>query len=76
MMKKIELILDLERDGKLIELFRGGFISWKLMRDKDIFLTFDAKVKQGMKQSKAINETSIQFDIDALMVRRAIKSFR
>lgn len=75
-MTKIELIIELENDGKLIELFRGGFISWKVLRDKDIFLTFDAKIKQGMKTSRAINETSIQFDIEPLMVRRAINMFK
>lgn len=75
-MTKIELIINLEKAGTLNELFKQGFVSWKIMRDKDIFLTFDTKLKMGKSNAKAINETASEFDIDALMVRRAIKSFK
>lgn len=75
MKKTTQVILEMAENGTLREMIRAGLISWKVARDKDIFLTFDTKVKTGKKRSVAINETISEFDLDAMLVRRAIKMF-
>lgn len=70
---KFSLILKLDQSGDLWELFKGGFIGWKVLRDKDIYLTYKTKVAMGMGSTEAVKETANEFDVTDILVWRAIK---
>lgn len=67
-------ILKLEQSGDLISLFRDGFISWRLMRDKDIYLTYSTNyTTNGNKKTKAVQDTAVQWKISDDYVWKTIK---
>lgn len=67
-------ILKLEQTGDLIQLFKSGFISWRLMRDKDIFLTFQTNyTTNGNKKTKAVQDTAIQYNVSDDYIWKTIK---
>lgn len=67
-------ILKLEQTGDLISLFRDGFISWRLMRDKDIYLTYSTNyTTNGNKKTKAVQDTAVQWKISDDYVWKTIK---
>lgn len=68
------LLLKLEQNGDLFLLFKAGFISYKILEHKDIYLTYDLHRKQGMRKMKAIKKTADQFDISDITIFRIVKS--
>jgi hypothetical protein len=68
-----ELIIELEKSGKLIELFKGGFISWTVLRDKDMFLTYQVHKLTGLNKTKAVKRTADQFDVSDNVVWVALR---
>ncbi len=57
------LILELERNGQLFELFKGGFISWTVLRDKDIYFTYLTHRQTGLNKTQSVKRTADQFDL-------------
>lgn len=68
------LLLKLEQTGDLFLLFKAGFISYKILEHKDMYLTYDSHIKRGMKHSKALQKTADQFEVSDMTAWRAIKS--
>ncbi len=58
-----ELILELERSGQLFGLFKAGFISWTVLRDKDIYFTYLTHRKKGLNKTQSVKRTADQFDV-------------
>jgi len=58
-----ELILELERTGQLVELFKSGFISWTVLRDKDIYLTYLTHRQTGCNKTQSVKHTADQFEV-------------
>ena len=67
------LLLKLEPTGDLFLLFKAGFISYKILEHKDIYLTFDSHIKQGCKKTKAVQKTAVQFKVDDMTIWRVVK---
>lgn len=66
-MKLNEDLLQLSKQGALIRLFRAGHISYRVVRDVDIFLTFlthytTDEGKEKGKKSRAVQATAVQFN--------------
>jgi hypothetical protein len=68
-----ELILELDKSGQLLELFKGGFISWTVLRDKDIYLTYLAHRQTGLNKTQAVKRTADQFDVSDNVVWVALR---
>jgi hypothetical protein len=68
-----ELILELDKSGQLFELFKGGFISWTVLRDKDIYLTYLTHRQTGLNKTQAVKRTADQFDLSDNVVWVALR---
>lgn len=68
------LLLKLEQSGDLYLLFKAGFVSYKVLEHKDIYLTYDLHRKQGFKKMQAVKKTAVQFNVDDMTVYRAVNS--
>ena len=68
-----ELILELDKSGQLLELFKGGFISWTVLRDKDMFLTYQVHKQTGLNKTQAVKRTADQFDVSDNVVWVALR---
>jgi hypothetical protein len=68
-----ELILELDKSGQLLELFKGGFISWTVLRDKDMFLTYQVHKQTGLNKTQAVKRTADQFDLSDNVVWVALR---
>ena len=70
------IIKELDDSGQLLRLMQGGFISYKIMRNKDIFLTFDIHRKMGKSYSEAIRDTADQFDLSDRWIKKIVKEMK
>jgi hypothetical protein len=68
-----ELILEIDKSGQLLELFKGGFISWTVLRDKDMFLTYQVHKQTGLNKTQAVKRTADQFDVSDNVVWVALR---
>lgn len=68
-----ELILELDRNGQLFALFRSGFISWTVLRDKDVYLTYQMHRQTGLNKTQAVKRTADQFDVSDNLVWVALR---
>lgn len=67
------IIKELDDTGQLLRLMKEGFISYKIMRNKDIFLTYDVHRKMGKGYCQAIKSTADQFDMSDRQIERIVK---
>ena len=70
------LIKELDDNGHLLRLVKEGFINWNILRDKDIYLTYDVHRKMGKKYIDAIHETSEQFELSYRQIQYIIKKMK
>lgn len=70
------IIKELDDSGHLIRLVREGFISYKIMRNKDIYLTYDVHRKMGNGYNEAIRRTADQFDLCDRQIEKIIKMMK
>jgi hypothetical protein len=68
-----ETILKLDRSGDLLRLFKQGFISWTVLRDKDIFITYLNHRHRGLIKTHAVKATADQFEVGDNLVWVAIR---
>lgn len=68
-----ETIDKLERSGDLMKLLKSGFISWTVIRDKDIYLTYLTHRNMGVKKTNAVKMTADQFEVGDNIVWVAIR---
>jgi len=68
-----ETILKLDQSGDLFRLFKAGFISWTILRDKDIYVTYLTHRHIGMKKTHAVKATADQFEVGDNLVWVAIR---
>jgi len=68
-----ELILELELNGKLLELVKGGFVSWTVLRDKDVYLTYQTHRQTGLNKTQAVKKTADQFEVSDNLVWVALR---
>lgn len=66
-------IKELNDSGQLMQLVKDGFISYKIMRDKDIYLTYDVHRKMGKNYSQSIKDTADQFDLSDRQIKNIVK---
>ena len=67
-----EIILKLSNSGDLLELFKEGFISWTVLRDRDIYQTYLVHRQKGLIKTQAVYATAVQFDVDDRTIWRAL----
>lgn len=70
------IIKELDDSGQLLRLMKEGFISYKIMRDKDVFLTFDIHRKMGKTYKQAASDTAEQFELSERHVERIVKQMK
>ncbi len=68
-----ETILKLEKSGDLQKLFAAGFISWSVILDKDIYLTYQTHLQTSKNKTQAVYATAEQFNLGDNKIWRAIK---
>lgn len=71
----IEIINQLETEGKLRSLVRCGFFPAKIYLHRDIYYYLDAHIKSGISKPEAIEMASIQFNKDRSTLYRILNSF-
>ena len=71
-----QLIKELDDSGHLIRLVREGFISYKIMRNKDIYLTYDVHRKMGKTYTRSIQDTADQFDLSDRQIENIVKQMQ
>jgi hypothetical protein len=70
------IIKELDDSGQLLRLLKGGFISYKIMRNKDIYLTFDVHRKTGKGYNQSIRDTADQFDLSDRQIENIIAQMK
>lgn len=70
------IIKELDDSGQLIRLMREGFISYKIMRNKDVFLTFDIHRKMGKGYNQSIRDTADQFDLSDSQIKNIVRQMK
>ena len=70
------IIKELDDSGQLLRLMQEGFISWSIMRNKDIYLTYDIHRKLGKGYNQAIRDTADQFDLSDRQIKNIIKQMK
>lgn len=68
-----EIITKLSSTGDLLKLFKAGFISWTVLRDRDIYLTYLTHRHTGMIKTHAVKATADQFEVGDNLVWVAIR---
>lgn len=71
-----ELIKELDDSGHLLRMVREGLISYKIMRDKDIFLTFDIHRKMGKGYNQSIRDTADQFELSDGHIKKIVRKMQ
>jgi len=71
-----EIIKELDDTGQLLRLMKEGFISYKIMRNKDIYLTYDLHRKMGKNYSQSIKDTADQFDLSDRQIENIVKQMK
>jgi hypothetical protein len=70
------IIKELDDSGQLIRLMREGFISWTIMRNKDIYLTYEVHRKMGKGYNQSIRDTADQFDMSDRYIQKIVKKMK
>jgi hypothetical protein len=70
------IIKELDDSGQLIRLMHEGFISWTIMRNKDIYLTFEVHRKMGKGYNQSIRDTADQFDMSDRYIQKIVKKMK
>ena len=70
------IIKELDDSGQLLRLLKGGFISYKIMRNKDIYLTFDIHRKMGKGYNQSIRDTADQFDLCDSQIKNIVRQMQ
>jgi hypothetical protein len=70
------IIKELDDSGQLIRLMREGFISWTIMRNKDIYLTYEVHRKMGKGYNQAVRDTADQFDMSDRYIQKIVKKMK
>lgn len=71
----IDVINQLDQEGKLRGLIQGGFLPAKIYLHRDIYYYLDAHIKSGISKAEAINMASAQFSKDRSTLYRILNSF-
>lgn len=71
-----QIIKELDDSGQLMRLLKDGFISYKIMRNKDVWLTFDIKRKMGKGYNQAIRDTADQFDLSDSQIKNIVRQMK
>ena len=71
----MEVLNNLERRGELKVLLLNGFISYKILVYRDIYLMYDAYRRQGFSVYEAMDWTAGKCDVSIMTVRRVRKIF-
>lgn len=71
-----EIIKELDDSGQLLRLLKEGFISYKIMRNKDVYLTFDIHRKMGKGYNQAIRDTADQFDLSDSQIKNIVRQMK
>jgi hypothetical protein len=72
-MKRIDLVNKIDQEYGLMNLFKSGIVQWTELRDRDIYLQYDAYIKMGQGSMDAKQNTGEGFKVDIRTVERAIK---
>ena len=57
----IEKLKKLKTDGTLIELYRAGLISWRVLWYLDMVQHYDICIKRGLTKGEALEECACKF---------------
>jgi len=72
----IELLNDLEKQNKLVELYRCGIISSKVIHHREVFLKYDSFIRQGKDVTDAVFLTCVEVRVSESTVYRAIRMMK
>ena len=68
----ITLVNRLAEAGDLQRLYRAGLIGSKVLRYRDLYLSYDKELKLGRQSAEAITFTADEFRVSELTVYKAI----
>lgn len=71
-----ETILKLDKSGDLLKLFQAGFISWTVLRDKDMYQTCLTHRAKGMNKTQAVKATADQFGVSDELVWISLRKMK
>lgn len=71
----IEIINELDKQGKLRQLIKAGFFPCKIFTHRDIYYYVDAQIKSGISKAEAVKQAGVQFDTTNRTIYRVLNSF-
>lgn len=71
----IDIINDLDKQGKLRQLIKAGFFPCKMFLHRDIYFYVDAQIKSGVSKTEAVEMAQVQFNKDRSTIYRVLNSF-
>ena len=69
----INYLIELDAKVPLKELVDKGLIGWKVVRDRDVYLSYDASLRVHCSPMRAYAETAEGFGISERQVMRIVK---
>jgi hypothetical protein len=76
MTEKEKLISELSASGKLTEIYKAGFVSYKVLMYRDIFYDLKTQIEiYKQEKSVAVQDVADKYNVHIATVYRAIKFF-
>lgn len=72
----ITYLIELDKKVPLKELHEHGLISWKVLRDRDVFLQYDIHIKMNKTRMDAFRETAEMFRMSVRNVIRIVMEMK
>lgn len=72
----IGYLIELDKKVPLKELVDKGLIDWKVIRDRDVYMHYDALVKTGTSIMDAYKNTANEWRLSSREIMRIIKSMK
>lgn len=72
-MTNIQILLELQANGKLKKMFRSGLIPCKYSSYMEIYLYYDAKMSVGSKKMSVIADIEDKFNVGQTTIYKALK---
>lgn len=72
----INFIKEVEVHFSLKRMQEIGFINWTIVRDRDMFLKWDALIIQGKQKERAYRLVAKEWRVSVYTVKRAVKNMK
>jgi len=72
----INYLVELDSKVPLKELVDKGLLDWTVIRDRDIYLHYDALVRTGTEIMQAYKETAKEWRLSTRVIMRIVKRMK